>query len=103
VSYLVVFVADPADDGHADALRDLARSVPGAGFFDDPSGGAERTVGAYARVDTLQDEVAQALIGHVGQLSELLAVRIEVQFEERILGHLESGVADAALLAALSG
>ena len=32
--YLVLFVADPADDGHADALRAAARAVPQAGFFD---------------------------------------------------------------------
>jgi hypothetical protein len=101
VSFLVVFVADPAEDVHADALRELARSVPGAGFFDDPDGGDERTVGAFARVDALADELAQALIGHVGRLSAELEVRIEVQYEERILGHLVAGQADAALLAAL--
>jgi hypothetical protein len=102
VAYLVAFVAEPAADHHADALRELARSLDGAGFFDDPAGGQERTVGAYARVDALADELAQALIGHVGELSRRLEVRIEVQFDEVILGHLESGVPDAALLEALA-
>jgi hypothetical protein len=102
MAYLVAFVADPAADHHADALRELARGLPGAGFFDDPEGGAQRTVGAYARVDALDEQLAQALIGHVGELSGRLGVRIEVQFEERILGHLDAGVPDAALLAALT-
>jgi len=101
VAYLVVFVADPATDDHADALRALARGLDGAGFFDDPVGDEQRTVGAYARVDSLADELAQALLGHAGELSGRLMVRIEVQFDEAILGHLESGVPDAALMAAL--
>lgn len=101
MAYLVAFVADPAAGHHADALRELARALPGAGFFDDPAGGEDRTVGAYARVETLEDELARALIGHVGELSGRLGVRIEVQFEERILGHLETGVPDAALVDAL--
>jgi hypothetical protein len=102
MAYLVAFVADPAADHHADALRELARGLPGAGFFDDPAGGEARTVGAYARVDSLADELAQALIGHVGELSGALEVRIEVQYDEVILGHLVAGVPDAALMAALT-
>jgi hypothetical protein len=101
-AYLVLFVADPADDGHADALREVARAVAGAGFFDDPAGGSQRTVGAYARVDGLHTDTAQALIGWVAQVSERLAVRVEVQFREQILGHLEAGRADEALHAALT-
>lgn len=95
--YLVLFVADPADDGHADALRDAARAVDGAGFFDDPEGGAERTVGTYLKVETLREQRAQALIGWVSRVSEVLAVRIEVQFREEILGHLVAGEADDRL------
>ncbi|MBI5105263.1 MAG: hypothetical protein HZB46_09830 [Solirubrobacterales bacterium] len=100
--YLVLFVADDADDGHADALRDVARRVGGAGFFDDPMGGAQRTVGTYLRVD---DEAAhpsaRALVGHVAVVSEVLAARVEVQLEERVLGHLVAGQADARLARAL--
>jgi hypothetical protein len=99
--YLVLFVADPADDGHADALRDAARGVEGAGFFDDPAGGAQRTVGAYVKVEGLGDERAQALIGWVAGVSEALAVRIEVQFHEHILGHLVDGRPDERLLTVL--
>lgn len=102
MGYLVAFVADPATDRHADALRELARELPGAGFFDDPAGGPERTVGTYARVKSLADELAQALIGHAGELSARFGVRIEVQFEEAILGQLVAGVPDAALTAALT-
>jgi hypothetical protein len=102
MAYLVAFVADRANDQHAGELRARARSLDGAGFFDDPAGGEQRTVGAYARVEALGDELAQALIGHVGELSGRLGVRIEVQFDERILGHLESGVPDAELMAALA-
>jgi len=102
MAYLVAFVADAAGDAHADALRELARGLPGAGFFDDPEGGAQRTVGAYARVESLGDELAQALIGHVGELSGRFAVRIEVQFDEEILGHLVAGAPDSALLTALT-
>jgi hypothetical protein len=102
MAYLVAFVADRADDRHAGELRALARSLDGAGFFDDPAGGEQRNVGTYARVEALGDELAQALIGHVGELSGRLGIRIEVQFDERILGHLVSGVPDAALTAALA-
>ncbi|MBX5442133.1 MAG: hypothetical protein IRZ32_11485 [Solirubrobacteraceae bacterium] len=103
MAYLVAFVADPARDEHADALRELARGLPGAGFFDDPDGGLPRTVGTYARVETLADGLARALLRHVGELSGRLRVRIEVQYEERILGHLVAGEPDDALATALSG
>jgi hypothetical protein len=96
--YLVLFVADPADDGHADALRDAARRVAGAGFFDDPMGGEERTVGTYLRVDGEADHAAaRELIGHVAVVSTVLAARVEIQLDERILGHLVAGEADAEL------
>jgi hypothetical protein len=97
--YLVLFVADRADDDHAAALRDVARSVPGAGFFADPGGGAERTVGTYLKADELADGLA--LIRAVAAISRALEVRFEVQHAERILGFLESGRPDAALRAEL--
>jgi hypothetical protein len=98
-AYLVLFVADPADDGHADALRAAARSVPGAGFFDDPMGGEERTVGTYVRARVPLDGFA--LIAAVAQVSAALAARIEVQHDEVILGHLVAGVPDDRLMAHL--
>ncbi|MDX6685868.1 MAG: hypothetical protein QOF26_2072 [Baekduia sp.] len=98
-AYLVLFVADPADDGHADALRTAARAIPGAGFFDDPAGGDERTVGTYLRTDELVEGAALMLA--VARVSEALAARIEVQFREEILGYLVDGRPDAALAAAL--
>ncbi len=87
----------PGEGGHEDGF-----GTNGAGFFDDPVGDEQRTVGAYARVDALTDDLAQALIGHVGELSGRFEVRIEIQFDEAILGHLVAGVPDGALMAALS-
>jgi hypothetical protein len=98
-AYLVLFVADPADDDHATALRGVARGVPGAGFFDDPDGGPERTVGTYLKVDEIADGIA--LIRAVATISRALQLRLEVQHAERILGFLESGRPDAALRAEL--
>jgi hypothetical protein len=98
---LVLFVADPADDGHADALREVARKVPGAGFFDDPMGGGERTVGTYLKLEEAGPDLARALVGHVAVVSEALAARIEIQLDEQVLGHLVDGVPDARSAAAL--
>jgi hypothetical protein len=97
--YLVLFVADAADDGHADALRAAAREVPGAGFFDDPAGGDERTVGTYVRAEELVEGAALMLA--VARVSEALAARIEVQFREEILGYLVAGKPDGALAEAI--
>ncbi|HEV7494579.1 hypothetical protein [Baekduia sp.] len=100
--YLVLFVADAADDGHADALRDAARDVPNAGFFDGVGGagsGDTRTVGAYLRTEELADGVA--LVTAVAEVSLALAARIEVQYREEILGHLVDGRPDEALQARL--
>lgn len=93
--YLVLFVADPATDGHADALRAAARRVPGAGFFDDPEGGEIRTVGTYVRARELQDGLA--LVREVAAISRALGVRFEVQHAEAILGHVVEGHPDASL------
>ena len=98
-AYLVLFVADPADDGHADALREAARGVPQAGFFDDPAGGDERTVGAYLRADRLA--AGHALLEAVAAVSFALAARIEVQFREEVVGQFVDGIPDAALARAL--
>jgi hypothetical protein len=97
--YLVLFVADPADDGHADALRAAARAVPQAGFFDDPAGGDTRTVGAYLRTEEPADGLA--LVAAVAEVSFALAARIEVQHREEILGYLVDGRPDDALRARL--
>lgn len=96
-AHLVLFVADPADDAHADALREAARAVPGAGFFDDPDGGAQRTVGTYLRTDDLA--AGAPLVAAVAAVSARLRVRIEVQHREEILGWIVDGVADATLAA----
>jgi hypothetical protein len=95
--YLVLFVADAATDGHADALRAAARRVPDAGFFDDldPQGGEPRTVGTYVRAREPEDGLA--LLREVAAISRALGVRFEVQHVEVVLGLLIDGVPDAAL------
>ncbi|QEC48529.1 hypothetical protein FSW04_13775 [Baekduia soli] len=98
-AYLVLFVADPADDEHADALRAAARSVPGAGFFDDPMGETERTVGAYLKTEDLG--AGRPLLRAVARVSAALAARIEVQHREAVLGFIVDGDPDAALTQAL--
>jgi hypothetical protein len=103
MSYLVAFVADTAGDAHADALRDLARDVTDAGFFDGGEDGPDRTVGAYVRAASLGDPGAQALVAAAAELAARLGVRIEVQHAERVLGTLGAdGRPDPALAAALS-
>ena len=100
-AYLVLFVADPADDGHADALREVARGLKGAGFFDDPDLGGQRTTGTYLETETLDDPTALELIARVAELWSALACRIEVQHREAILGHVVAGQPDEALAASL--
>lgn len=97
-AYLVLFVADAATDGHADALRAAARRVPGAGFFDGVGGvrsGEIRTVGTYVRAREPLEGLA--LLREVAAISAALGARFEVQHAEAILGHLVEGRPDAAL------
>lgn len=101
--YLVVFVADPAGDHHADALRELARAVVDAGFFDGDRDDPLRTVGAFVRVAALDDPAAAALIAAAAELSRRLETRFEVQFREEVLGHLRDGAPDPPLRDALAG
>jgi hypothetical protein len=103
VSYLVLFVADAAEDRHADALRAVARAVDGAGFFDDPVAGEERTVGTYVAVERLDEPAAGELIARVADVSARLGASFEVQHRERVLGHLHDGRADQRLAAELGG
>ena len=103
VDYLVLFVADPAGDHHADALRDVARAVAGAGFFDGEPEDPQRTVGTFVRVAHLQEPEARALVDAVARVSRALETRFEVQFREEGLGHLDAGTPDARLAQALPG
>jgi hypothetical protein len=99
--YLVLFVADPADEGHAEAIRDAARQVPGAGFFADPgAAGGERTVGAFLRTEDPAGEGA-TLVWALAAVSYMLAARIEVQYREAILGWIVDGRPDPELTRAL--
>jgi hypothetical protein len=84
VSYLVLFVADPAVDAHADVLRSVARDVEGAGFFDDA--GSPRTVGTYVQASSLDDAAARSLIDAVRGAAVELGVTFEVQLAEEVVG-----------------
>jgi hypothetical protein len=97
VTYLVAFVADPARDDHAAALRDVARDVEGAGFFDDGQAGAERTVGTYVRAESLADPAARELLRRMAAFTERFPVPVEVQHGERVIGRLQHGRPDAGL------
>jgi hypothetical protein len=98
--YLVLFVADAADDGHADALRGVARQVPGAGFFDDPDENGRRTVGVFLRTEDPAGEGA-TLVHAVAAVSLMPAARIEVQYREDILGWIVDGRPDPDVTRAL--
>jgi hypothetical protein len=98
-AYLVLLVAGPAGDDHADALRGVARAVPQAGFFDDADEGPQRTVGTFLRAADPAD--GMALIRAVAGVSRVLQARFEVQHAERVLGFLDAGRPDAALRAEL--
>jgi hypothetical protein len=101
-AYLVLFVADTAHDGHADALRSAARAVPGAGFFDDGVGGSDsenRTVGTYVRARELQEGLG--LLAAIARVSAELEARFEVQHAEEVLGYLVAGRPDPDLAARL--
>jgi hypothetical protein len=94
VPYLVLFVADPAEDQHAIALRDLARSIAGAGFIDGGEPGDARTVGIYVRASALDEPGAQALVAAMAEFAMREGVRVEAQLDERIVGHLEADGTD---------
>jgi hypothetical protein len=94
VPYLVLFVADPAEDRHAEALRDVARSVAGAGFFDGGEAGDARTVGTYVRAGALDEPGARALLAAMAEFAVRAGARVEVQLDERIVGHLEADGSD---------
>src|SRR4051794_33278992 len=98
-AYLVLFVAGPAGDDHADALRGVARAVPQAGFFDDAEDGPQRTVGTFLRTPDPAD--GMALIRAVAGVSRGPQARLGVPHAQRIRGFLDAGRPDAALRAEL--
>lgn len=109
-AYLVLFIADPAGDEHAEAVRACvreavaARTWPGnqPGWFDGAGDeeGTERTVGAYLRLDGIQDpEGPPVLVAAMARVSASLDVRVEVQVLERPVGALVGGEPDEALAA----
>jgi hypothetical protein len=106
-AYLVFFVADPVDDALARDLRALVRAVGAEhdwsgrppGWFDDPQAPpAERTAGAFLRVDSepAAADVAAVWAAAVAA-SATFDVAVELQWREEILGRVHGGVAEAGL------
>jgi hypothetical protein len=92
-AYLVVFARDGVDDALAAAIVERVRTCPGAGWFDDPAADtpAERTTGGYVRVGAPEEPAGLGLLDVARALSADHGIVVEVQFRERILGHLDAG------------
>lgn len=92
-AYLVFFARDPVDDEVAGAIVERVRACPGAGWFDDPGAAtpAERTTGGYVKVSGLDEPDGVGLLDVARGVSADLAVKVEVQWREEVLGHLEAG------------
>jgi hypothetical protein len=116
--YLVFFVTDAIDDGLAERVHTVVRTLAGTrrwrdnppGFFDDaaPAPDSPRTTGGYLRVDAepADGDDARAFCAAVQALSAELLVDVELQWREVVLGRLRSGVPDDGLeeqLAAVAG
>lgn len=104
--FLVFFVTDAVDDELARALRTRIRAAAGdrpwiqhaPGFFDDPDpGGGVRTTGGYLRIESPCETDALALLGVATDVAEDHAVTVELQWQERVLGHVRAGEADSGL------
>ncbi|MDP9378091.1 MAG: hypothetical protein M3P40_11075 [Actinomycetota bacterium] len=109
--FLVYFVTDEVDDDLARAMRQHVRALADSrtwvrhapGFFDDPDPGEGlRTTGGYLRVEDAASTDAGALFSAVRLFSGEHQVTIELQWQERILGHIRSGTADSGLQRAIS-
>jgi hypothetical protein len=110
LGYLVFFVADPVDDELAAAVREVVATLAGGrswsgplpGFFDDPDPGEGiRTTGGFLRVEERVEADALALLDGAVAVSALQRVTVEVQWRERVLGHVRDGEPDAELAAAV--
>ncbi len=104
--FLVFFVTDAVDDALASALRTRIRAAAGnhpwaqhaPGFFDDPDpGGGVRTTGGYLRIESPCQDDALALLGVATDVASDHDVTIELQWQERVLGHVRAGGADPGL------
>jgi hypothetical protein len=88
-SYLVFFALGTVDDALATAIVERVRASPGAGWFDDVSG--ERTTGGFVRVDAVEDPDGEALLDAARELSRDHGAVLEVQWREKVIGHIEGG------------
>ncbi len=109
--FLVFFVTDAVDDELAGVIRRQIRALAGSrnwvgrapGFFDDPDPGEGlRTTGGYLRVEAPAPDDAGALFSAVRMFSAEHQVTVELQWQERILGHIRAGTADPGLQRAIA-
>ncbi len=110
--FLVYFVTDEVDDDLARAMRQHVRALAESrvwirhapGFFDDPDPGEGlRTTGGFLRVEEpASADDAAAVFAAVRLFSGEHQVTIELQWQEKILGHIRSGTADSGLQRAIS-
>ena len=97
--YLVFFVADPVDDDLAAAVRKRVRATAGAGWFDDltprrPPSAPPAATSAWVRPRT---SWARRCCQAARDVSALHGVRVEVQWSEEIVGHIEGGTFDGSV------
>ena len=108
--FLVFFVTDAVDDDLASELRRRVRELAASrrwvqhapGFFDDPDPGAGlRTTGGYLRIERAVGDDAVSLLSVAQAVSAERTVTVELQWQERILGHVRAGDVDPGLLEAV--
>ncbi|WP_205696902.1 hypothetical protein [Conexibacter sp. SYSU D00693] len=112
--YLVLFVVEPAEDEHADALHHIAHAAaqlhawegPEPRSFDaTPAESDERTVGIALRIPERPAEADRnaiaALVEACATTGRELGVGLEVQLAEQRLGEIREGRADDPVLDAL--
>src|ERR687894_2921021 len=95
--FLVFFVTDAVDDDLAGELRRRVRRLASSrmwighapGFFDDPDPGAGvRTTGGYLRIERAVGDDALSLLSVAEAVSAEHTVTVELQWQERVIGHL---------------
>jgi len=106
----VFFVTDAVDDDLASEVRSRVRRLASSrswighapGFFDDPDPGeGVRTTGGYLRIERAVGEDAVSLLSVAEAVSADHTVTVELQWQERVLGHVRAGTADPGLLEAV--
>jgi hypothetical protein len=67
------------------------------------SGGGIRTTGGYLRIESPCEDDALALLDVAAGVSAGHDVTVELQWQERVIGHIRSGAADPGVEDAVRG